>query len=242
MSRLIKAAGGADVREPRWAVAAQPPPPGVQEFQPRRVGEPEPPEGDARPAGRSQPARKPEAAKADPPEALRQAELERVRRDAFQQGYEQAAQEARRDVQQVQAKASEQLQAAVQSFGRTVHELNTLRPKLRREVEQDLVRLAFEIAKRVVHREVTLDPATVLGIVRACLDQFDAAEWRRILVNPQDYELVEEFFRGHPAPHLEIVPDASIGRGGAVFETAQGRLDARIETQLQEIELGLADD
>ena len=40
---------------------------------------------------------------------------------------------------------------------------------------------------------------------------------------------------------IELVPDGTQQRGGAVFETSRGLLDASIETQLQEIERGLAD-
>jgi flagellar assembly protein FliH len=40
---------------------------------------------------------------------------------------------------------------------------------------------------------------------------------------------------------VEIVPDPSREPGAIIFETARGNLDASVESQLQEIERGLAD-
>ena len=40
---------------------------------------------------------------------------------------------------------------------------------------------------------------------------------------------------------LEVVADAGCDPGTAIFETPRGNLDASVETQLQEIERGLAD-
>ena len=42
-------------------------------------------------------------------------------------------------------------------------------------------------------------------------------------------------------PGIEVVSDASQPRGGVVFEISRGALDASVETQLREIERGLAD-
>jgi flagellar assembly protein FliH len=40
---------------------------------------------------------------------------------------------------------------------------------------------------------------------------------------------------------VEVVADASLDRGAVVLETNRGNLDASIETQLREIEIGFAD-
>jgi len=40
---------------------------------------------------------------------------------------------------------------------------------------------------------------------------------------------------------VEVVPDASREPGTLIFETERGNLDASVESQLEEIERGLAD-
>jgi flagellar biosynthesis/type III secretory pathway protein FliH len=40
---------------------------------------------------------------------------------------------------------------------------------------------------------------------------------------------------------VEVLPDAAREPGSVIFETSRGNLDASVDTQLQEIERGLAD-
>jgi len=44
---------------------------------------------------------------------------------------------------------------------------------------------------------------------------------------------------GAPAATLELVADEAVGRHGCVIETPQGRVDARLETQLAALERAL---
>jgi flagellar assembly protein FliH len=43
------------------------------------------------------------------------------------------------------------------------------------------------------------------------------------------------------APALEVIGDASLNCGDAIFETSLGELDASVDSQLREIERGFAD-
>jgi flagellar biosynthesis/type III secretory pathway protein FliH len=60
-------------------------------------------------------------------------------------------------------------------------------------------------------------------------------------VNPADAEVLAEYFRQSDRSDIEIVPDQSVAPGGAILHTSQGQLDARLESQLREIEYGLTD-
>lgn len=160
--------------------------------------------------------------------------MEEIHKQAFEEGYvagESAGEE----------RASAQFREATESFAAAVQSLADYRPALRRSTQRELVSLALAVAQRVLHREVTVDQAVVLGIVRACLDEFNAAEINRLGVHPRDYKVVSGYFQSHPLPNLEVVSDPDVGPGGAIFETSQGKIDARVETQLKEIEQGLAD-
>jgi flagellar assembly protein FliH len=162
------------------------------------------------------------------------AEVEAAQREAFRQGH----QEGERTGEE---RAAAQYREAVAAFGHSVLQVATLKPRLRAEAERDLVELAFAIARRILRREISVDPTAVVGLIRGCLDQYSRAEISRLQVHPQDLAAVTEFFRHNPAPHLEVVADPKVSRGGAVFKTTRGELDARFETQLEEIEKGLTD-
>lgn len=161
-------------------------------------------------------------------------DAEVIQSEAFRQGHEEGERAG-------EERATAQYREAIAGLGRCVLQVATLKPRLRAEAERDLVELAFAIARRILRREVSVDPTAVVGLIRGCLDQYSRAEISRLQVHPQDLPAVAEFFRQNPAPQLEVVADPKVSRGGALFETTRGVLDARFETQLEEIEKGLTD-
>jgi flagellar assembly protein FliH len=140
------------------------------------------------------------------------------------------------------AAAQSELRPLVERFARTIDELAAMRPRLREQAEGDLVRLAVAIARRVVRRELTIDPQAITGLVKAALEQLSAGERIRIRVHPQDEVAVRNCLAAvGRAASVEVSGDAALERGSAILETERGNLDASAETQLAEIERGLTD-
>jgi flagellar assembly protein FliH len=188
---------------------------------------------------RSLPAALPPAGPGDPDQqaALQTqiAELERRILQARQDG-------AREGEAAGYRRAAAELEPVIARLAETVQELAACRSRFRREAEQDVIALALAIARRILRRELTLDPTVMLGLVKAALDRIDLREVHRLRLHPQDAPAIEQRLRelGLPA-RLEVVPDPALERGAAVFETARGEMDASMETQLAEISRGLAD-
>ena len=176
-------------------------------------------------AGRAQPG-------ADTPEVAPGAEsLREARQAAFGEG-EAAGRMA----------AQDEMRPLVERFARTIDELAALRPRLREQAERDLVRLAVAIARRVVRRELTIDPQAITGLVKAALEQLAAGERVRVRVHPEDEAAVRScLVAAGRAPSVEVSGDAALERGSAILESERGNLDASAETQLAEIERGLTD-
>jgi flagellar biosynthesis/type III secretory pathway protein FliH len=65
----------------------------------------------------------------------------------------------------------------------------------------------------------------------------------RVRIHPDDLAAVEErraaLMARAPIVALELVADETVGRAGCVIETAQGRVDARLATQLAALERAL---
>mgnify|MGYP005856975557 CR=1 FL=1 len=109
-----------------------------------------------------------------------------------------------------------------------------------RDAKQELAALAVAIAARVIHREVTADPATVLSIVEAALEKAGTVDSVRVLLHPDDVGLVREKWsdlKGALAfgDNWEVVGSDQVDRGGCLIETRAGTVDARIESQLSRI-------
>ena len=156
---------------------------------------------------------------------------------------EQARMDSRRDAEAEAARAEAQLRNELTGrLEASVMELLTVRSQMRRQMEEDLVRLAVVVARRVVRRELTVDPDALLGIARAAIEQIEAREIHRVRVAARDVELMKRLLgeRGLPA-RINVAADAELEAGSLIFETARGTIDASVEVQLAEIDRGLAD-
>jgi flagellar assembly protein FliH len=139
-------------------------------------------------------------------------------------------------------RVSERLTPALAAFQKITGDLAGQGHRLRGEAERDTVKLAVAIARRILNREIALDPEVVLGLVKAAFAKVEARETHRLRVSPADAALLDQHRQSlHLPPALEILADGSLPHGSAIFETARGDLDASIDTQLAEIERGLAD-
>ena len=138
-------------------------------------------------------------------------------------------------------KSLDQLQAAIQGFAQSAAQLASYKPQLRAEVERQVVNLSMAVAHKILRRELSIDPHIVTAVVKACFEELENVEVYRVRVNPQDVPALTAFVQQQRRGAIEIVPDAQVSRGGALLETAQGQMDARLEMQLAEIAHGLAD-
>jgi flagellar assembly protein FliH len=168
-------------------------------------------------------------------ETLRELEQQAQRR--AQEAYERGLREGR-------AAAAEESRAAWQArleqLARAIEGLATLRSRIRKEAEGDLIKLSLAIARRILHREVSVDPHALAGIVKACTERLDRQEVHCVRVHPDFAAGVKELLERWKAG-VQVDADPAVGRGGLVFETARGAIDAGVETQLGEIERGFAE-
>jgi flagellar assembly protein FliH len=134
------------------------------------------------------------------------------------------------------------VQNAVQQLAATIAELAETRPESIRRAEADTVRLSVEIARRVLHRELSVDGSAMEALIKAALDKLQSLEVYRVRVHPAQEKLLRACLdRTGRGPSVAVVGDPSQREGGAVFETSRGALDASVDTQLAEIERGLID-
>jgi flagellar assembly protein FliH len=156
-------------------------------------------------------------------------------REARQAGYQEGFGAAK-------AETATEIKALQERVARSVAELAELRPRLRRQAERDLVKLSLAIARRILYRELAVDPEALRSLIQGALDKIHAQEICRVRVHPSQEavfrSVIGEASTGR-AP--EVVADRALDRGAVIFETNRGNLDASIETQLLEIEQGLTD-
>jgi flagellar biosynthesis/type III secretory pathway protein FliH len=80
------------------------------------------------------------------------------------------------------------------------------------------------------------------GLVIAALEKLQGQEISRVKVHPSHVALVKASMQqALSGGVVEVLSDPSREVGSVIFETARGNLDASVDSQLREIERGLAD-
>ena len=171
-----------------------------------------------------------------------EAELARLRLDAQQtgavegrqQGFTQGHSEgyaAGLSLAQEQAQALRTLMLALPAALRAAE----------REVADDLLTLALDIARQVVCQALPVEPQPILALVRELLHTEPALHGTpRLMLHADDAALV----RQHLADDLHAVgwrirTDPSITRGGCHVHAASGTLDATLETRWERVAAAL---
>jgi flagellar assembly protein FliH len=166
--------------------------------------------------------------------ALMKQQSEQQARDAYAAGLREGEAAGR-------SRAAADLQPVIDRVARSIDEMAGFRPRLRAEAEAEMIRLALAIARRVLRRELAIDPEALHGLVLGALEKLQGQEISRVRVHPSHAGLVANCLRQISTANVEVVPDPSREPGTVIFETQRGNLDASVESQLQEIERGLAD-
>jgi len=184
-----------------------------------------------------------EAAKSpSPPGVEDQVRIEQLQQQMNQRAQEAHAQGRREGEAAGRAQASAEVRPVIDRLARAIDEISAFRPRLRREAEADTIQLSLAIARRVLRRQMAVDPEALHGLVLGALEKLEGQEVTRVRLHPSHAAAVsaclEQYGR---ANRIEILPDPSREAGTMIFETPRGNLDASIDSQLQEIERGLAD-
>jgi flagellar assembly protein FliH len=121
-----------------------------------------------------------------------------------------------------------------------LHGVDQLKKEILRRYEKELVDLVLAIARKVIHQFVQDQDGTVRDTVFQALSLAVERHKALIRVNPADYDCVERLrpeifskFKGMKS--IMVTSDPSISRGGCYLETPYGGVDARMETQLDQI-------
>jgi flagellar assembly protein FliH len=108
-------------------------------------------------------------------------------------------------------------------------------------VEAEVVKLALAIAARVLHREATLDPLLLAGVVKVALGKVAEDSSTVLRVPADEVERWQELFAERPDSSLRVVGDERLGAGECVLDTNVGKVELGVSAQLEEIERGFFD-
>jgi flagellar biosynthesis/type III secretory pathway protein FliH len=166
-------------------------------------------------------------------------DLEQIENAAFENGYRQGEKAGI-------LLGEKRVEGLMQRYADAVVEIGKLKPALYTEVEREVVRLALEIAKKIVYREIQADREIIQALIKVALSHVAGKSAVTVHLHPTDYTYVLEH-RGELTDsdsgcEVVLLADKSIERGGCLVQTECGDIDARIEERFREVERGFFDD
>lgn len=162
---------------------------------------------------------------------MRVAEIEH---EAYQKGYE-----AGREVGFKKGQA--EVRRLIDRLGVIIGQAIDIREEIIAASEKQMVEMILMIARKVIKDEVAERKEVVLNNIREALRRIKDRDRVNIRVNFADLELTtahkDELIKMMESLRkVNIYEDSRVDRGGCIIETDVGAIDARISTQLNEIE------
>jgi flagellar assembly protein FliH len=161
--------------------------------------------------------------------AMRDAHLAALEREAFAKGFAQG------ELAGAEA-AGQRGEMMLHRLTQTLEELTQVRAQMIYQTERQMVQLALGVARRVVQREVSLNPDLLIAMARVAMERLGETAQVKVRLHPDDYEAAGAARVAQLAgSNVMILADAHLSRGGCRIESDMGILDAGVDAQLQEI-------
>lgn len=165
--------------------------------------------------------------------ARREAEslLEQARRQAAAEAIEEKEKARQQGRQEIMSKAMADAMAIREQARQVLRQAEELYRQRLDALAGDIIDLARQIAEKLVHRQLELEPETVLSTARAAIELLRQQEQLVLYVPPQEMELYSRHMEQlqrllPPGSRLNLLADGTLSPGECVLESLHGRVDA----------------
>ncbi|WP_281887639.1 FliH/SctL family protein [Paenibacillus sp. YYML68] len=160
---------------------------------------------------------------------------------AQMQGFEQGYQEG---LVQAEAALREQYEQMLQEASTVLDQAYTMKQSIIQESEPFLIELSCSIAEKIIGRQLSLEPEWIKEMIRKVLARRREKGVIALCVSPSQFAYIQDareelLLHIDSQAELQIIPDGSVRDQGCVVRSSFGSIDARIDTQLNEIKQAL---
>lgn len=158
------------------------------------------------------------------------AEASAIRAAAYDAGYQLGYAESA-------AAARAELAEALALVQRVAASGAAVRNDLLRRSEREMVEMVIDGIAAVIGDRARTDADLAALTVRQALARAGSQNVVRVRVHPEDAATVMASLAESvgDAPAFEVLPDGAVGLGGCIVDTAYGRVDARLDVQLEAV-------
>lgn len=163
--------------------------------------------------------------------------LKQIQETAYQEAYLLGLNEGRREG--YKNKLSE-IDGSIGKFEELIVKISNLKKELLHQNESHLVQLAFHMASRLAHKEISIDQSIVIDVLRKAVELAQTDEDISVQVHPDQVAFLEDLkkemgrdFDFIKKVRIDGVEGVSIG--GCIIDTNYGQIDARIEERVNKL-------
>ncbi|WP_353683638.1 FliH/SctL family protein [Thermodesulfovibrio sp. 3907-1M] len=158
--------------------------------------------------------------------------------EGFKKGYEEGLEKSQKEVKE----KTYELVRATEIFKNLIKELTEFKQKQVEFFFPQILKLAFQIAEKIVATKISFDKEVTLSVVKEALKAVPLNEEKIIIkVNPEDYGFISQKIETLEieSARLQVEPSTEITHGGCSIETQSQHIVSTIEQRLKEIENAL---
>ncbi len=158
-------------------------------------------------------------------------EAERMRELARSQGYEEGRSSGHEH-------GAAEIASAAGALAQAAEGVDSLRAEVLDGLETDAIELAIALAEKILAGAFQARPELVVDVVQGALRRITDRRKITVVVNPADVDAVRAAIGGLTAQGsgvevCDLQSDERVGAGSAIVRTAEGEVDASVQTQLQ---------
>jgi flagellar assembly protein FliH len=166
--------------------------------------------------------------------ALETDETAKDKKQAFEKGY----QEGERIGKQM---GERMMESTVKRYVNSIQELASAERKLTRAMEEETARLSLQIARKIIQREVAIDPELVSILISVALKRMQGHHRIELRVSRHDITRVTEAIRSVHSS-IPVKEDQSLERGDFILDSIETHIDGRISSQIDAVSRAIFDE
>jgi flagellar assembly protein FliH len=159
--------------------------------------------------------------------------MARLEKEAYENGFKQG----HKDGLALEQKKIEEMGKELESL---FSEIRDLKPKIYSESEEELIKMAILIAKKIIKEEIKTNSNIIANAVRSAMSLLVDKRKIKIIMNPDDMEeakrLLPDLAKLTNGGKFQLTEDNSVTKGGCILETGFGKINATIEGQMEMLE------
>ena len=167
--------------------------------------------------------------------------IEAIEEQAYQRGFDAGKEEGYAEGEKAGIDiGTHSIAPVADSLYQAIEQFETIRTESYKSIEEEVVKLALTIARKIVCHEVKINRDVVVCVAREALSRGEDPGNVTIKMSPADLELIQKTKTQlvklqENIKHVTFEASDGVGQGGCIIETDLGDIDARIEKQFQAV-------